>query len=252
MHAANLTPQGQSTDILAIANMPVLWVLAVGVFAAIIVQSLVYIRAAKKAGPAADITEAELKVSFRAGAVAAIGPSLAVVLVSIALLALFGTPAVLVRIGLVGSAATESASASLAAGTMGAELGDASYTQAVFVVAFLAMSLSGAGWMIATLVLTPILRRGDSKLRNVNPALMAIVPAAALIGAFASLGIAELGKTPVHILSVIVSALTMGACILAGNRTSATWLKEWGLGISIMVGLAAAYFAHTSGMAPAA
>jgi hypothetical protein len=157
-----------------------------------------------------------------------------------------------VRIGLVGSAATEAASASLAAGTMGAQLGDSSYTQAVFVVAFMAMSLSGAGWMLATLILTPILRRGDTKLRKVNPALMAIVPAAALIGAFASLGIAELGKTPVHILSVIVSAVTMGACILLAKKTSANWLREWGLGISIIVGLVAAYFAHTSGMAPAA
>ncbi|WP_104180265.1 DUF5058 family protein [Arthrobacter sp. B0490] len=247
-----LTPEGLSTDILAIANMPVLWVLALGVFAAIIVQSLVYMKAARKAGPAAEISEEELKTSFRAGAIAAIGPSLAVVLVSIALLTLFGTPAVLVRIGLVGSAATESASASLAAGTMGATLGGPDYTQAVFVVAFMAMSMSGAGWMLATLILTPILRRGDTKLRRVNPALMAIVPAAALIGAFASLGLAELGKTPVHILSVIVSAITMAICITLASRTRATWLREWGLGISIIVGLIAAYIAHTSGLAPAA
>ena len=247
-----LTPAGQSTDILAIANLPILWVLAIGVFGAIIVQSLVYMKAAAKAGPAAGISPDELRTSFRAGAVAAIGPSLAVVLVCVALLALFGTPAVLVRVGLVGSAATESASASLAAGTMGAALGGADYTQAVFVVAFTAMSLSGAGWMIATLVLTPVLRRGDTKLRRVNPALMAIVPAAALIGAFASLGIAELGKTPVHILSVAVSAVTMAVCIILAGRTSATWLREWGLGISIIVGLVAAYIAHTNGMSPAA
>lgn len=247
-----LTPEGLSTDILAIANLPVLWVLAIGVFGAIIVQSLVYMKAARKAGPAADISADELRTSFRAGAIAAIGPSLAVVLVSVALLTLFGTPAVLVRIGLVGSAATESASASLAAGTMGATLGGPEYTQAVFVVAFMAMSLSGAGWMLATLILTPVLRRGDSKLRRVNPALMAIVPAAALIGAFASLGIAELGKTPVHILSVLVSAATMGVCMFLASRTSASWLREWGLGISIIVGLIAAYLAHTSGMAPAA
>ena len=56
-------------------------------------------------------------------------------------------------------------------------------------------------------------------------ALMAIVPAAALIGAFASLGIAELGKTPVHILSVAVSAVTMAVCIILAGRTSATWLR---------------------------
>ncbi|GAA4379524.1 DUF5058 family protein [Paeniglutamicibacter cryotolerans] len=243
---------GSSTDILAIANMPILWILALGVFAAIILQSLVYMRAARKAGAAADISQAELKVSFRAGAVAAVGPSLAVVLVSIALLTLFGTPAVLVRIGLVGSAATESASASIAAETMGATLGGPDYTQAVFVVAFMAMSLSGAGWMISTLILTPILKRGDSKLRKVNPALMAIVPAAALIGAFASLGIAELGKTQIHIVSVLASAATMAICLLLARKPSTLWLREWGLGISIMTGLLVAFIAHTSGMGPTA
>lgn len=247
-----LTPDGLSTDILSIANMPILWVLAVAVFGTIIVQSLIYMKAARKAGPAAGISADELRTSFRAGAVAAIGPSLAVVLVSIALLTLFGTPAVLVRVGLVGSAATESASASLAAGTMGATLGGPDYTQAVFVVAFMAMSLSGAGWMLAALILTPVLKRGDSKLRSVNPKLMMIVPAAALIAAFASLGAAELVKTPVHVLTVIISAVTMGVCLLLAGRTSATWLREWGLGISIIVGLIGAYVAHTSGMAPSA
>ena len=241
---------GASTDILSIANIPILWVLAVGVFGAIILQSVIYMRAARKAGPAADISETELQKSFRAGAVAAIGPSLAVVLVSVALMTLFGTPAVLVRIGLVGSAATESASASLAATTMGATLGGPEYTQGVFAVAFMAMSMSGAMWMISTLILTPILRRGDSKLRKVNPALMAIVPAAALIGAFASLGIAELGKTPVHIITVIVSALVMGICLALAKKFALAWLREWGLGISILVGLIVAYAAHTSGMAP--
>ena len=240
---------GASTDILSIANLPVLWVLAIGVFAAIILQTVIYMRAARKAGPAADISQNELQQSFRAGAVAAIGPSLAVVLVSIALMTLFGTPAVLVRIGLVGSAATESASASLAATTMGATLGGAGYNQGVFAVAFMAMSMSGAMWMISTLILTPILRRGDSKLRRVNPALMAIVPAAALIGAFASLGIAELGKTPVHIITVIVSALVMGICLALAKKFDLAWLREWGLGISILVGLFVAYAAHTSGMA---
>ena len=241
-----------STEILAIANVPILWILAIGVFAAITLQTIIYVRAARVAAPAASITSAELKTSFRAGAVAAIGPSLAVVLVSVALLGLFGTPAVLVRVGLVGSAATETASASIAATTMGAVLGDATYTQAVFAVAFMAMSLSGAMWMIATLILTPLLKRGDSRLRTVNPALMAIIPAAALLGAFASLGIAEFGKTPVHLLTVLVSAAVMGACLLAAHRFKQDWLREWGLGFSIVIGLIFAYAAHTTGMAPVA
>lgn len=244
-----LPRDGSSTNIIEVANTPILWVFALAVFAVVIVQSLIYIKAATKAGPAADISPAELKTSFRAGAVAAIGPSLAVVLVSIALLSLFGTPAVLTRIGLVGSAATETASASIASGTMGAVLGGEGYTQTVYAVAFTAMSLSGAMWMVCCLIFTPLLKRGDSKLRDVNPALMAIIPTAALLGAFASLGVAELPKSGVHVLTVVASAAVMGMCLFLARKLQAAWLREWGLGISIVLGLVIAYMAHTSGIA---
>ena len=100
-----------------------LWLSALAVFAVIILQTVIYMRAASRAGPAVGFTRQDLRESFRAGGVAAIGPSLAVVIVAIALLPLFGAPAVLVRIGLVGSAATETSSANLAAGTMDAALG---------------------------------------------------------------------------------------------------------------------------------
>ena len=241
-----LPRDGSSTNILGVANTPILWVFALAVFAVVIIQSLIYMKAAAKAGPAADISQTELRASFRAGAVAAIGPSLAVVLVSIALLSLFGTPAVLTRIGLVGSAATETASASIAAGTMGAELGGVDYTQTVYAVAFTAMSLSGAMWMVCCLIFTPLLRRGDTKLRQVNPGLMAIIPTAALLGAFASLGVAELPKSGVHVITVAASAAVMGMCLFLAKRLQAPWLREWGLGISIVLGLVIAYLAHTA------
>lgn len=234
------------------ANAPFLWVMALAVFGVIILQTAIYMRAAKVAGPALGFTRQDLRQSFKSGGIAALGPSLAVVIVAVALLVLFGTPAVLVRIGLVGSAATETSSASLAAGTMDAELGGAGWTPEVFAVAFLAMALSGGMWMIATLVLTPMLKRGDTKLRAVNPALMAIVPSAALLAAFASLGVAELPKSAIHILTVTVSAIVMAVCLLLSRRFQAPWLREWGLGFSIITALVVAYFAHHSGMAPTA
>ncbi|HLR93899.1 MAG TPA: DUF5058 family protein [Jiangellaceae bacterium] len=228
----------------AYTGSAVLWICAIAVFAVIIVQSLIYMRAARAAGPELGFSHQDLKQSFRSGAIAALGPSLAVALVAIALLALFGTPAILMRIGLVGSAATETSSATLAAGTMDAELGGSSWTPEVFAVAFFAMALSGGGWLVATLVLTPLLKRGDTKLRRVNPALMAIVPSAALLGAFGSLGVAELPKSGTHVLVVVVSALVMAVCLLLARVLRAQWLREWGLGVSIIVSLVVAYLAH--------
>jgi hypothetical protein len=235
--------QSTASDISAVANTPLLWILAVAVLGVVLLQSFVYMRAVRKNAAGADMTQHEVFHAFRAGGVAAIGPSLAVVLVAIALLPLFGTPPILVRIGLIGSAATETASASIAAGTMGANLGDSTYTQEVFVVALMAMSLSGACWMISTLILTPILARGQDKLTKVNPALMAIVPSAALLAAFAGLTVTELPKSAFHILAVVVSAIIMAICLWVARRLNQAWLREWALGFSIIGGLIAAYIA---------
>ncbi len=75
--------------------------------------------------------------------------------------------------------------------------------------------------------------------------------AAALLAAFASLGIAELGKSSAHIVTVVVSALTVAVCLGLAKALNAVWLREWGLGFSIIVGLVVAYFVHTAGLGPA-
>ena len=156
-----------AADILATANSTVIWLCAFGVFAAIFVQSLIYMRAARAAGPEVGVSRADLNSAFRAGAVASIGPSLAVVLVAVALLALFGTPAVLVRIGLIGSAATETASAGIAAGTAGAELGGSGYDASVFALAFIA----ALGVMVIMMVVTA---RGYSEAARTMPLVVGI------------------------------------------------------------------------------
>lgn len=241
--AAVADPNG----VLALANIPILWVCALGVFVVIAVQSVIYMKAARKAAPAIGMPDEELTKSFRTGAIAAIGPSLAVALVAIALLSVFGTPATLVRIGLIGSVSYETAAASIAAGTTGAELGGATYTPEVFAVVFFAMSLGGAMWMLATLIFTPLLQRGEHKLAKVNPALMTVVPAAALLGAFLSLGLAEVPKSSVHAIALVASAAVMGVCLLLAKVKGMGWMREWGLGIAILGGLAIAYLAYSAG-----
>lgn len=235
---------GQSTDIQAVAQSPFLWVCALAVFAIIGLQSWIYIRAAKTAGEDVGISRKDLNRAFRSGAVASIGPSLAVLLVAIALLTLFGTPAVLMRIGLIGSAATETASATIAAESMGASLGGAGWTQQVFVVAFFAMCISGCAWMLFTLILTPVLKRGGNKLSKVNPMAMALIPGSALLGAFAALTLTELPKSGIHVISVVISGAAMALMLLIAEKFTVQWLKEWALGIAIFIALIVAYFFH--------
>lgn len=35
----------------------------------------------------------------------------------------------------------------------------------------------------------------------------------------------------------------MGFCLLLANKLGKSWLREWGLGFSIVIGLGAAFFA---------
>lgn len=236
------------TDIVSLVNIPILWILALSVMGVVLLQSVIYMFAVKKNAAAAGMSQEEVRRALFAGGIAALGPSLAVVVVAVALLPLFGTPPVLVRIGLVGSAGTEVASASLAAGTMGAGLGDATFTREVFLVAFLAMSMSGAGWMIAALVLTPIFKRGFHRLGAGNPALLTIVPAGALLGAFFSFGMIQGKASVAAALTTVVSAIAMAICLVVAKRMRWRWLTEWGLGFSMSVGLVVAYFAHHAGL----
>lgn len=231
-----------STDISPVSFHPVLWVAAAGVFAVIVLQSVIYLRAIRKAGPEANLTNAQVTGSVRRGAIAAIGPSLAVALVAISLLPLFSTPAVLTRIGLVGSAAFDVAAAGIAAGSQHAQLGGPTYTQKVFAIGFAAMTLGGLIWMLTALILTPLLAKGDKTLRKVNPAVMTVVPAAALLGAFFSLALAETVKSGVHVVTLLASAAVMGLCLLGAKYLKKPWLREWGLGIAIFVALVVAYF----------
>lgn len=223
-----------------IASSPVLWAAALGVFLVIGVQSVVYLRAARRAAPAAGMSSGELRTAFRTGALVAVGPSLAVVVVAVSLLTVFGTPAVLVRIGLIGSASFETVAAQSAAQTAGIELGGAGYDDRAFALVFFTMSVAGAAWMVSTLIFTPILSRADRRIRAVNPVVMSIVPGAAMISAFSYLGLTEVNKSAVHLVTFAAGALVMVALHLAAARWRKAWIREWSVGVAVATALGAA------------
>lgn len=77
---------------------------------------------------------------------------------------------------------------------------------------------------------------------------MSIIPGAALLAAFAALTFREIPKSPTHIIAIAVSALVMAVCLILAHTLRQSWLKEWGLGIAVLAGLVAAYFAHYAGL----
>ncbi|PRB41080.1 DUF5058 domain-containing protein [Arthrobacter sp. MYb23] len=242
-----------SSDILGAANSPVLWIAAVGVFAVIAAQSAIYFVAVRKAAPAVGMSADDVARSVRAGAIAAIGPSLAVSLIAITLLGVFGTPGVLTRIGLIGSAAFDVAAAEVAAGAQGVTLGGEGYTQSVFATVLLCLSIAGSGWMIVTLIVTPLLKRGTARIevsRSARAAAaMTIIPTAALLGAFMTFGIQQFQKGLAATVVVLASGGTMALCLYLAKRTGKQWLREWGLGFALVVGITTGVALASAGIA---
>lgn len=229
-----------STNLSGLTNTPVLWVFAAAIFAVIALQSVIYLVAIRRSAAAADLSAAQVRVAVRTGAIATIGPSLAVALVAIALIPNFGTPGVLTRVGLTGSAGYDVAAANLGAQSAGATLGGPDYTQRIFAIAFASMIVGPLVWMACALILTPILHRGEAALARVNPAVMTIVPGAALLGVFFTLALQQAVVSPVHLWVLLSSAATMATCQGVSVWAKIRWLRDWALGIAIVVALAVA------------
>lgn len=246
MHFASAV-DAASTDILAIANSPILWICAIAVLGVIAIQSVIYFLSARRAAPDAGLSTQDANRALRTGAISAIGPSLAVAMIAISLVALLGTPSTLVRIGLIGSAPYETLSASLAAGAQGASLGGEGWNQGVFAIALLAMTIGGSMWMIVTLIATPLLKRGSSKLSKANPLVLTIIPAAAMAGAFITTAMIEGAKGWVNLIVMGVSAAVVALGAFAAKRLRIGWAQEWALGVAILVGVIVAYLLTGAG-----
>ncbi|MGI6879410.1 DUF5058 family protein [Microbacterium sp. gxy059] len=247
-HALSLDPD--SLDVLAAANSPAIWVSAIGVFLIIGVQTLIYYRAVRRTAPAVGMSADDVKRSYRTGITASLDPSLAICLIAITLISVFGTPGVLIRIGLVGSAPYEVAASGAVAGTLGTSLGGAGFTQEVFATVLLSIGNAGAMWMVVTLIATPLLKRGGARLEGGRgAATMAIISTAALLGAFITFGPQEISHGLLPTLAILSGALVMGARLLISRLTGRVWLKQWGLGIAIVVGIAFIHVLTTLGLA---
>lgn len=231
-------------SLVSAASSPILWITAAAVLAIIAVQSIIYTVAARRAAPSAGMTETDVRTAYRAGAVSSIGPSLAVALIAITLLSVFGTPAVLIRIGLIGSAPYEVAAAEMVAANEGTSLGGAGFDDRVFATALLSMGIAGAMWMVVTLIVTPLMKRGTLRATSGGgrgAALMGTIASAALVSAFMTFALREASAGLDPLLIALSSAATMGLCLLLARLLGKRWITEWGLGAAIVVGLVLAH-----------
>ncbi|MFC3040745.1 DUF5058 family protein [Virgibacillus xinjiangensis] len=228
-----------------LANSSLIWVIASIVIGIVIFQSIKFIQLAAKASRDAGMSKQEVNSALKTGAIAAIGPSFAIVIVAISLIAFLGDPLTLMRIGVIGSAPIESVGASFGAEAAGASLGGENFSQTVFTAVVWTLCLGGMGWLLFTALATKSLGKLEKKLTSKgekSKKTMSIFATAAMVAAFGNLASAEMIKGLAPVIVVIAASATMVIVSKISDKHQIKWLREWSLGLSILISLCIGYF----------
>lgn len=228
-----------SPEIMNIASGSIVWLVAFFVVSVVIFQALVFMNLARKAAPGVGLTQKDVKTAIRTGFISSIGPSFGIAIVIISLIALLGPPITLMRIGIIGSAATETAAANIGANAFGIELGGDGFSAKALATVVWTMCLGGMGWLIFTLLFTKSLGKIEKKVKKSNPKAMASVSLAAMLGAFGYLAGEQMVKSWDFAIAALISLAVMVGIMMYAEKNDVRWLKEWALGISMVAGMAA-------------
>lgn len=228
-----------------ITSHPVVWGIAFIVVLIVIFQAIVFIRIAKKVAPEVGLSNQEVKSVIRTGAISSLGPSFAIIIVAMSLITLIGEPTTMMRIGIVGSAPIETVGASIGAQAAGEELGSPDFSAQAFTAAVWVMCLGGMGWLLVTALFTKSLGRIQHKLTGGhagNTKWLSIVSTAALIGAFGYFGGGQMAKGMNETIVFVVALVAMPIIMWLSNKLQQNWLREWSLGLIILLGMGTGYF----------
>lgn len=226
-----------SEEVMQLANGNIVWIVALFVIAVVIFQALVFRYLAKKAAPAAGLTPQDVTRAARTGFISSLGPSFGIAIVIISLIAILGPPVTLMRIGIVGSAATETAAAQIGANAFGVELGGEGFNGQAFTTMVWTMCLGGMGWLLFTLFFTKSLGKVEKKVRNKNPKAMQIISLAAMLGAFGYLTTEQMIVGANYTVAALISLIVMVIIMSVADKKDINWLREWSLGISMVFGM---------------
>ncbi len=232
------------SDAMSIANSPAIWVCSAVIVSVVVVQSYLYMRLAKKNAQHMGISEADCKLAFRTGVVSSLGPAIACFVALVGLMATIGGPIAWQRLAIIGAAPTELAAVNAvttAAGMQGVQLSDPNFSLSVLAATWWAMALNGCGWLIVTALFADKLEGIREKIGGGDSAWLGALSAAAMIGIFSYLTLNTIvAKLTFHLpqaCAAFGSMVAMFACIKLSAKSPR--LREYGLGIAIIVGLIA-------------
>jgi hypothetical protein len=229
-------------ELLKIINSFGLWVVALIMVSIVFIQAGLFMRQALKAATAIHMPREKCMKGLRAGMITAVGPSIAIVIIMIGMMAVVGAPMTWMRLSIIGAAPTELTAATLGAKAVGVDFGSPQYDLYAFAASNWGMALNDFGWLFITALFATRLESVRKKVGGGNPAWLALLTGAAAIGAFAYLMSGNLLAGGPKAIGVIAGGISMILFLQLAKRYPA--LKEYTLGLAMVVGMfIAAFFA---------
>lgn len=226
-------------EVMAIAEGKIIWLFAVIIVAFVFGQAILYTRGAFKTATVIGYPRKECIRAFRVGAVTCIGPALAAAIVMLGLILVIGAPMAWLRLSVIGAPPTEMSCAIAGAEAYGVEFGGPGYDLKALATSWWAMAINGCGWLILCGLFTHRLEPLRVKVGGGDPKWLVIISWAAMLGCFGFLNSAHVIALGGRLTAVVVGGGCM-ALLLAYVAPRAPKLREYTLGIAMLIGMAVA------------
>ncbi|AGB38862.1 DUF5058 family protein [Natronococcus occultus] len=222
-----------------IANSVYMWAAAGVVVLLVIAQAALFMRRAYRSGKEMGMDEDQLKTGLRAGMISAVGPAIAILIGMMALVATVGGAIAWMRLSAIGSVMFELSAAEFGTQQLGYSLGDDDLTEVAYANAVWVMTFGAVGWLVVSGLFTPQMENVRQRIGSGREALLPVVSAAAMLGAFGYLATSEVMSGSPFTASVTVGGLMMLGLLHVADRWELQWVREWALGTAMIVGLLA-------------
>ena len=243
-------------EVLRVANDTGLWFIAVSIVMVVLFQAVVYIRHSFRVAGQIGFEREKCIKGLRAGMISAIGPSVAVFIVMVGMMSVVGAPITWLRLSIIGAAHTELTAASFGAQALGVEFGSPEYDIVALSNSFWTMAINGTGWLLFCVLATSHLDKIRNKMGGGDPHWIGLMSGAAMLGCFSYMNVNTAASTikGVRALAEAGKAVTMGSyapifaavggflgmILMIELAKKQAWLKEYALGIALLIGLASA------------
>jgi hypothetical protein len=236
-------------EILRVANERGLWLISMAIVVVVLVQSILYARLAFKTAARIDYPLLKCREAFKVGMVSAVGPSIAIFIVMVGMMAVVGGPITWLRLSIIGAAPTELTAATIGAQAAGVEFGSENYDLYALSSSFWTMAINGTGWLLLTMLFTHKLEDIRLKVGAGDARWLAVLSVAAALGCFGYLNsntivgaIRGIERSVPAAAGPIYSLLggIISMIVLTKVAQKKPWLREYSLGIAMLIGMCVA------------